>query len=201
MLLVSRSYGVREQVGDTRRLLHKFLNTRAVERFDEYQNKHSRRLLLQLAETPENFFKHVEFAIAALTMEVTYGMSVTSEDSFLQAVMEAAEAMKKPAVPGTFLVDTIPMLKYVPEWFPGAGFQKFARVARERSNLAVDGPLEYVKELMKSDGVSNVSIARLCFDHALESEDREHEETITRAATGSIFVAAVETRQSCTYSS
>lgn len=40
-------------------------------------------------------------------------------------------------------------MKYVPEWFPGAGFQTFARVAREKFEVAVDGPLEYVKELMK----------------------------------------------------
>ena len=35
---------------------------------------------------------------------------------------------------------------YVPEWFPGAGFKTFAREAKELFDLAVDGPLEYMKQ-------------------------------------------------------
>lgn len=37
----------------------------------------------------------------------------------------AASAMG--AIPGKFLVDVFPWLKYVPEWFPGAGFQRQGR--------------------------------------------------------------------------
>ena len=36
-------------------------------------------------------------------------------------------AFKVAAVPGAFLVDALPILKYVPSWFPGAGFQRKAR--------------------------------------------------------------------------
>ena len=40
-------------------------------------------------------------------------------------------------------------MKYIPEWFPGARFQTFAREARKQSDVAVNGPLEYVKESFK----------------------------------------------------
>lgn len=41
------------------------------------------------------------------------------------------------------------LVKYVPEWFPGAGFKTFAREARDQFNLAVDGPLAYVKQSLE----------------------------------------------------
>ena len=37
-------------------------------------------------------------------------------------------------------------VKYVPEWFPGAGFKKFARVAKENIDKSVNLPFQHVKE-------------------------------------------------------
>lgn len=42
-----------------------------------------------------------------------------------------------------------PKVKYVPDWFPGAGFKQFAKVGRGLFNVAVDGPLDHVKESLK----------------------------------------------------
>ena len=104
-------------------------------------------------------------------MGMTYGVDVTSaKDRFLQAAVKTIGFANQAWIPGSFLIDIIPMrayrevfgsfiqfslqwtsmpVKYIPEWFPGAGFKTFARVARETSSVAVDEPLEYVKELMK----------------------------------------------------
>ena len=43
-----------------RKLLHKFLNVRAVTQFDDYQRKHAYRLLSNLAVSPERFLDHAE---------------------------------------------------------------------------------------------------------------------------------------------
>ena len=43
-----------------RRLFHEFLNARATIKFDDYQRKHAYRLLLGLAESPEDFSDHIE---------------------------------------------------------------------------------------------------------------------------------------------
>ena len=110
-------------------------------------------------------------------MEMTYGMNIAnSQDRFLRAAAEASEILAKAFIPGAFLVDTIPMcafhrvsrklfvfdsrsklVKHIPEWFPGAKFQTFARQAREHSDVAVNGPLEYVKKSMKVRPQSHVS--------------------------------------------
>ena len=39
-----------------------------------------------------------------------------------------------------------PTVKHVPEWFPGAGFKKLARVTRKRFEDAIDNPFKYVKK-------------------------------------------------------
>lgn len=43
-----------------RRLFHEFLNMNVVSRFDGHLEKHSRRFLLRLAETPEKFLGHTQ---------------------------------------------------------------------------------------------------------------------------------------------
>lgn len=52
------------------------------------------------------------------------------------------------SVPGTFLVDMIPALKYVPDWMPGAGWKKLAKMYREIAYKARQRPWDNVLEKM-----------------------------------------------------
>ena len=45
-----------------------------------------------------------------------------------------------------FRVDMIPILKYVPSWFPGAGCQKKAARWREGVNAMSENPFRHVQE-------------------------------------------------------
>lgn len=52
----------------------------------------------------------VTSAIAALVMEMTYGLNITSnEDRFLRTAIEAIEVATRAMVPGKYLVDIIPI--------------------------------------------------------------------------------------------
>jgi len=42
-----------------------------------------------------------------------------------------------------------PQVRHVPDWLPGAGFKQFAKVGRELFDVAIDGPLDHVKENLK----------------------------------------------------
>ena len=60
-------------------------------------------------------------------MTVSYGLTVSdSEDPFISKAEEALHGFSEAGVPGTFLVDLLPILKHVPSWFPGAGFKRMA---------------------------------------------------------------------------
>jgi hypothetical protein len=56
---------------------------------------------------------------------MTYGINIRPYDDPLIAIAEKASGtMRELMIAGTFLVDIIPILKYVPSWFPGAKFQR-----------------------------------------------------------------------------
>ena len=83
---------------------------------------------------------------AATIMKIGYGISVQdSNDPYItiaEEVLDAAEA----GVPGAFWVDLFPILKYLPSWFPGAGFKKKAAHVREVVNTMTEKPFSHVQE-------------------------------------------------------
>ena len=50
------------------------------------------------------------------------------------------------AAEGFFLVNAIPWLRYLPSWFPGAGFKKIAKDGYENSMAMYKRPHEMTKE-------------------------------------------------------
>ena len=65
-------------------------------------------------------------------MSMTYGIQIKDDnDPFIDIAEAALSSVSLALAPGAFLVDVIPMLKYVPEFIPGAGFQKKARMWRK----------------------------------------------------------------------
>ena len=40
-------------------------------------------------------------------------------------------------------------MRYLPNWFPGTGFKAVGNEANEKFQIAVNGPMEYVKNAMK----------------------------------------------------
>ena len=50
------------------------------------------------------------------------------------------------SIPGAFWVDLFPILKYIPSWFPGAGFQRKAAHWRKLNETLVKNPFRYVQE-------------------------------------------------------
>lgn len=70
----------------------------------------------------------------------------------------------KTFVPGTYLVDHIPLLRYVPKWFPGANFQRIAEEYRELTRKTREVPFEMAeREIVRvkiqpfDDSVANLT--------------------------------------------
>jgi hypothetical protein len=103
-------------------------------------------------------------------------------------------------------------VKHVPDWFPGAGFKQFAKIGRELFDVAVDGPLDYVKESLKvgpsmprarisilglTDGKangSNPSVAASCFDRMAELTNQGFDESVIRAVTSTLYIGETDCR-------
>ena len=80
-------------------------------------------------------------------MKIGYGIAVQeSDDPYVSIAEEALEGVAQAGIPGTYWVDLLPILKYVPSWFPGAGFQKKAARWREVINTMAEKPFRHVQE-------------------------------------------------------
>ena len=80
-------------------------------------------------------------------MKIGYGITVQdSDDPYISMAEVAFTGASEAAAPGAFLVDSLPILKYVPSWFPGAGFQKQAARVREATDIMVEKPFRHVQE-------------------------------------------------------
>ena len=91
--------------------------------------------------------KIITSAFAATILNIGYGIIVQeSDDPYISVAEEAVKGLATAGIPGAFWVDLVPILKYVPSWIPGAGFQKKAARWKELNNIMAERPFRYVKE-------------------------------------------------------
>ena len=85
---------------------------------------------------------------ASLSLNIAYGYETKpdGEDELVSAVWEAMEQFALLHKPGAFLVDLIPALKYIPDWFPGAGFKQKARYFNQTLQRMIDMPFNMVQQ-------------------------------------------------------
>ena len=80
-------------------------------------------------------------------MEVIYGIRVREpNDRYYEMVERMREVAETIAIPGNFPVEAFPVLRYLPSWFPGAGFKKWAAEANRDIAHTVSHLFEGAKE-------------------------------------------------------
>ncbi|KAF8874761.1 cytochrome P450 [Infundibulicybe gibba] len=113
---------------------------------------------------------------------IIYGVKVKEEnDPYISIVEQAVGGLSEAGVPGAFLVDFIPILKYVPDWMPGAGFKRKAAHWRDLSFEMAEKPWMLVKS-QHSKGTAPLSVVTAFLDDLppIGDERREEEEICAR---------------------
>lgn len=83
---------------------------------------------------------------AAIIMSMMYGYNVVPKDDYFTNLAEhALYALSQSTFPGAAVVNTLPFLKILPPWFPGAGFQRFALKSKDMVNRMQQVPYKYVQ--------------------------------------------------------
>lgn len=94
-------------------------------------------------------------------MDISYGISVKdTDDPYIFRAQEAVKGFSEAAVAGRYLVDTIPAMKYIPSWFPGAGWKRTAEYYAELNRLVCTKPFEFVEQ-----GLVRASQITMVFAH------------------------------------
>ncbi|KDQ55433.1 hypothetical protein JAAARDRAFT_37446 [Jaapia argillacea MUCL 33604] len=148
--------------------------------------------LRRLLDSPNDLLEHLRHNAASTIMKVIYGIDIEPQnDHYVEVAEEALTALGKAATPGAFLVDSLPFLKYVPEWMPGAGFKRKARLWKKTLYEMRDAPFEAVKVAMIRGGASPSFVSNLLGDLNPKADSDEQMETI-KCCAGLGYAAGAE---------
>ncbi|KAG1721199.1 cytochrome P450 [Suillus paluster] len=160
------------------------------------QRKEAHRLIRNILETPGDLREHLRHNAGSVIMKVIYGIEIAPRgDKYIEIAEEALDGMAKVAALGAFLVDIFPLLKHVPAWVPGAGFQKKA-AAWKRAVLSMrDLPFQAVQEALANGTASPCFVSRLMND--LDSEVYADDQMeIIKGCAGLAYAAGAESTAS-----
>jgi len=172
-----------------RRLIHQSFHSRAFEAHYPNQVAHTKKFLISLYNKPKPFRKHIENLTAGIAMSIAYAHEITDDDTFASTAEEAARMFSESGFPGAVAVNSIPILRYLPEWFPGAGFKAYARKCRELTKKMRYDPLNMVKQKM-ADGTAPPSVTRALLESWVKNT--ADEEAVADVA-GIIYAAGSDT--------
>ncbi|RDW64567.1 cytochrome P450 [Aspergillus mulundensis] len=162
-----------------RQYIHHEIGTHhAVTRFNQSQDTEVRRFLIRLLETPEHLHEHARGLAGAFILKVLYGyhMDYTSNDPLLDFIEEALKGFIAALIPGTWLVDAVPVLRHLPAWCPGAGFRRTAQQLREELQFLADLPFGFVKDQIDAGSNEASYVSSLLKDKdTLPGSKVEHE--------------------------
>ncbi|KAJ6626137.1 cytochrome P450 [Mycena sp. CBHHK59/15] len=153
----------------------------------------ARTLLQRLLDTPAKFEKHLRHMAGMVILSTTYGIDVLPEnDPYVDISEKALHAMACAGDSGAYLVDSFPILRYVPDWFPGAGFK---RQAKEWYNVVSAMPIlpyQFVKDSL-TNGTAKSSTASRALEEIGDAEDATEQEEILRGGLGACYEAGADT--------
>ncbi|KAJ6473454.1 cytochrome P450, partial [Mycena vulgaris] len=145
-----------------RRLFHSVFHNETAQLFRPKELTATHELLRRILHNPDGLMGHLRHMAGEIIISVAYGINVLpKDDPYVTLTERALHSFVSAMVSGRFLVDSLPILKYVPEWFPGASFRRKARVWRELSRSMVDKPFAEAKRNIASSttvlGISHSS--------------------------------------------
>ncbi|KAI9453322.1 CyP450 monooxygenase [Lactarius psammicola] len=164
----------------SRRLFHKHFQPSAVPQFRPKKLKAAHGFLQKLLEVA-----------GSTILDIAYGLDIrTSDDPYLKRAEECLAILDKAGNPGSFLVDIIPALKYVPEWMPGASFKRKAREWRGVAERFYTIPFDFVKQSM-ADGTAKSSFTSLALRDITENDDRAYQEELIKSLGGTMYTVSL----------
>ncbi|KAF9525564.1 cytochrome P450 [Crepidotus variabilis] len=132
----------------------------------------TRKFLRRTLENCSRLNGNLRKMAGGIILQLTYGYKVQDgHDKFIELIEQNNDNFSLASMPGAFLVDVFPWMKYLPEWIPGAGFLKIAREWRKTTEESADAPYAYTKTQMAA-GTAPSSLISTGLE---ESEDHSPE--------------------------
>ncbi|KAJ7467466.1 cytochrome P450 [Mycena latifolia] len=176
-----------------RRLFSQGFNVTSSQSFRPKELAAAHGLLRRLLQRPDAFSEHLKHTAAEVIISVAYGIDVLpADDPYIALSERAVHSAHEASIPGRFLVDWLPLLKHVPDWFPGAGFKRQAKEWKKIARAFNDVPFAEVKRQMAA-GIAPHSFAAESLQILSESSETYYEEETIKAIAASMYSAGTDT--------
>jgi hypothetical protein len=175
-----------------RKLIFKLIGTlQAMKRFHPMEERRSTVFVSSLLEYPDKVEEACRMMAGSVSLEAAFGYLVqdVGQDHLVELAEKCMADFSRLMRPGLFLADIIPELRYVPAWFPGAGFKKEAAFAKKRIHNLAELPVQFVQEQLANDS----RVPSLVGDMMAEGNLSEDEFRIMKYAALSFYAGAADT--------
>ncbi|KDR69251.1 hypothetical protein GALMADRAFT_104206 [Galerina marginata CBS 339.88] len=182
-----------EKWRESRRAFTQYFQGGDSTRFHASHTEFVSKMLPRLLDRPEEFYNITRRTVGEMALSLAYGIPThPTNDPFIDLVERSVASVLKATAPGAFLVDIFPVLKYVPEFIPGAGFQKKAREWRELQGKMREATYQETVRTMAS-GIFKPSFTSTSLQNLHESADLSHQKEVIRDTAANVFIAGAET--------
>ncbi|KAJ7722349.1 cytochrome P450 [Mycena metata] len=178
-----------------RRLFSEKFNSAGSRRLRPQQLTAAHKMLHDLLATPDDFLAHFRQMAGEFIINVAYGIEVLPvDDPYIMMAEEGVKAAEA-VIAGRFLVDTFPILRFIPEWFPGAGFKRQAKEWRKVGHAMRDGAFDEraTSNIQQQMGTAADSFTAEYLQKFNEGRATYYEEDTIRTTAASMYVAGADT--------
>ncbi|CAE6455364.1 unnamed protein product, partial [Rhizoctonia solani] len=150
--------------------------------------------LQRILAKPSEFAQEIRRMAGSTMLTAVYGYEITSEDdSLFQTVETAVQGFSQALIVRNYLVNTIPWLEYIPEWFPGATWKAKANEWRRQRDLMLHVPFQWTKVRMSTGAAPPSMLSSLLTKYMHQESDLpiDELEDCIRWSCGAIFAAGI----------
>lgn len=170
-----------------RRLLHRRFNAAGTAKLHSTIQRTTLEFALSLIRAPDAYRYHVRRVAAASILRVVYGLDIAlKDDPYVEIADQAVESLAT-VVPGTNLVDWVPLLRHVPEWIPGAPKAR-GRALRHFPDAMLEKP--YAEAI---DAVREGRAAQCMLTEDLEHDGKTLEGNVVKEAAAMAYLGGADT--------
>ncbi|KAG0702322.1 cytochrome P450 [Suillus ampliporus] len=142
--------------------------------YNPMEEVEAHRFLKRVLAEPDQLQAHVRHTVVAIILRISHGYDVKEDnDPFVDLADRAVDQFLRFTAPGAFMVDIMPFLAKVPEWFPGAGFKRIAREWHATAEEMAAAPHKFVKDQMAA-GIAPKSFTSNLLEGRTLSAEEEH---------------------------
>ncbi|CAA7268406.1 unnamed protein product [Cyclocybe aegerita] len=155
--------------------------------------KASHRFLRHVLDSQDDIVGDIRHLSGEIILSSAYGLDIASKsDKYIRLAKEGVKPALPALIPGTYWVDFMPFLKYVPEWFPGAGFRRKANEWKRLTLAMRDTPFEVAKNEIEK-GLPPPSFCLSSLQALDERLDIDQQEQDIKDAAGTLYGGGSDT--------